>query len=69
MCSAEQLKNGTNEEQWMTDTVSRAEEEGVLILLIDRPAKKNALTSAMYAALAEALQMADADPAIRAILI
>ncbi len=53
----------------MTDTVSRAEEEGVLILLIDRPAKKNALTSAMYAALAEALQMADADPAIRAILI
>jgi enoyl-CoA hydratase/carnithine racemase len=36
---------------------------------IDRPAKKNALTAAMYLALADALNGADADPAVRAILL
>jgi enoyl-CoA hydratase/carnithine racemase len=47
--------------------VSRA--GGVLEARLDRPAKKNALTFAMYAALTEALQQAQADPSVRAALI
>jgi enoyl-CoA hydratase/carnithine racemase len=42
---------------------------GVLEARIDRAAKKNALTFAMYAALTEALQQARADPSVRAALI
>jgi enoyl-CoA hydratase/carnithine racemase len=42
---------------------------GVLEARIDRAAKKNALTFAMYAALTEALQQAHADPSVRAALI
>jgi enoyl-CoA hydratase/carnithine racemase len=42
---------------------------GVLELRLDRPGKKNALTLAMYAALAEALQQAQADPSVRAALL
>jgi enoyl-CoA hydratase/carnithine racemase len=41
---------------------------GVLEIALDRPQKKNALTSAMYGALAQALRDADSDDAIRAIL-
>jgi enoyl-CoA hydratase/carnithine racemase len=47
--------------------VSRA--GGVLELRLDRPAKKNALTFAMYAALGEALAQAQAEPGVRAVLI
>jgi enoyl-CoA hydratase/carnithine racemase len=47
--------------------VSRA--GGVLEARIDRAAKKNALTFAMYTALTEALQQAHADPSVRAALI
>jgi enoyl-CoA hydratase/carnithine racemase len=48
----------------------RTERKGaVLEIAIDRPAKKNAITSAMYAAMADALSEADADPAVRVILI
>lgn len=36
---------------------------------LDRPDKKNALTVAMYQVLADALKGADADPAVRAVLI
>lgn len=36
-------------------------------LVLNRPARRNALTHAMYSALTEALQAADADPAIRVI--
>jgi enoyl-CoA hydratase/carnithine racemase len=43
--------------------------DGVLELRLDRPAKKNALTFAMYAALTEGLQQAQGDPAVRATLI
>ena len=42
---------------------------GVLELRLDRAAKKNALTFAMYAALTEGLQQAQADPGVRAALI
>ena len=43
--------------------------EGVLRIRIDRPEKKNALTAAMYADLAAALERAADEPAVRAVLI
>ena len=42
---------------------------GVAVIEIARPEKKNALTQAMYTAMAEAIAAADADAAIRAVLI
>ena len=42
---------------------------GVATIEIARPEKKNALTVAMYAAMTEALQVANTDPAVRAVLI
>ncbi|MES2821645.1 MAG: enoyl-CoA hydratase-related protein [Pseudomonadota bacterium] len=44
-------------------------EAGLLTLRLDNPDKKNALTRAMYSALAAALREADADPRVRAVLI
>jgi enoyl-CoA hydratase/carnithine racemase len=41
---------------------------GVMEVILARPAKKNALTSAMYARLADALAQADADPEVRCVL-
>jgi len=43
--------------------------DGVATIEIARPEKKNALTVAMYTAMAEALVAARADPAVRAVLI
>lgn len=43
--------------------------DGVLTLRLDRPAKKNALTKAMYSQLSDALEAANADPAVRAVVI
>lgn len=42
--------------------------DGILTISINRPDKKNALTSAMYATLADALEAADTDAAVRVIL-
>ena len=42
---------------------------GVLTIRIDRPAKKNAITAAMYAAMADALHAGEADDAVRVVLI
>jgi len=42
---------------------------GVATIEIARPEKKNALTVAMYQAMADALNAAQADPAVRAVLI
>jgi enoyl-CoA hydratase/carnithine racemase len=42
---------------------------GVATIEIARPEKKNALTQAMYQAMADALTAAQADPAVRAVLI
>ena len=42
---------------------------GVATIEIARPEKKNALTAAMYQAMADALRAAQADPAVRAVLI
>lgn len=42
--------------------------EGVLRIDFNRPEKKNAITAAMYQSLADALENAAADPAVRAVL-
>lgn len=42
---------------------------GVLELRLERPEKRNALTRPMYSALAEALEAAADDPAVRAVLL
>lgn len=44
-------------------------ETGVVHLIIDRPGKKNALTRAMYQALAEAVDQAASEEAVHAIVI
>ncbi|HET9645119.1 MAG TPA: enoyl-CoA hydratase [Burkholderiaceae bacterium] len=49
--------------------IKTATMNGVAIIEIARPEKKNALTVAMYEAMAEALQAADADSNVRAVLI
>ncbi len=53
----------------MSDEVLVTRQDGVLEIRMNRPAKKNALTQAMYGAMADALQSAEADDAIRAALI
>ncbi|MCF5229677.1 MULTISPECIES: enoyl-CoA hydratase-related protein [unclassified Pseudomonas] len=53
----------------MTDAILLQREGGLLTLQFNRPDKKNALTRAMYTQLAEALEQADADSGIRAVLI
>lgn len=45
-----------------------ANADGILTITFNRPDKKNALTSAMYATLAEALEKAETDTSIRVIL-
>ena len=50
-------------------TIKTATLNGVATIEIARPEKKNALTQAMYTAMADALVAAQADPAVRAVLI
>jgi len=44
-------------------------EPGIRTLRLSRPAKRNAITSAMYAALADALRAADADDDVRVVVL
>ncbi|MES2106299.1 MAG: enoyl-CoA hydratase [Pseudomonadota bacterium] len=44
-------------------------ENGILTITFNRPEKKNAITAAMYQAMADSLKDAEADAAVRAILI
>ncbi len=53
----------------MSEHVQVSREGGVQIVRLNRPDKKNALTAAMYAALAEALNAANADDAIAVTVI
>ena len=53
----------------MTGEIVYSAAEGVAQIRIHRPAKKNALTASMYAALAEAIGAAESDSAVRAIVI
>jgi len=50
-------------------SIKTATLNGVATIEIARPEKKNAITSAMYEAMAEALGAANADPKVRAVLI
>ena len=52
----------------MTDILTH-KENGVLTISFNRPEKKNAITAAMYQAMADALREAETDAAVRAILI
>ena len=53
----------------MSEAVRSEMIDGVFHLEMARPEKKNALTAAMYQTMADALATADADPAVRVILI
>ena len=53
----------------MTEQIKIDNDGGILTLTMARPDKKNALTNAMYGALADAIQGAETDPAIRVVLI
>ena len=50
-------------------TIKTATFNGVATIEIARPEKKNAITGAMYGQMADALDAAKADPAVRAVLI
>jgi enoyl-CoA hydratase/carnithine racemase len=51
------------------DHIQTELQNGVLHLILNRPEKKNALTSAMYSTLVEALQRAESDAAVRVIIL
>ncbi|MSQ69289.1 MAG: enoyl-CoA hydratase, partial [Gammaproteobacteria bacterium] len=53
----------------MTEFLDTSISESVLTIRLNRPAKKNALTGAMYLGFAAALTAAQSDPAVRAVLI
>ena len=52
----------------MTEHVTTTLDDGVLIVQMQRPEKKNALTSEMYAALADAIEQADNDRSVKVVL-
>jgi enoyl-CoA hydratase/carnithine racemase len=52
----------------MTDPVLTRFADGILTVTLNRPEKKNALTQAMYAVLAEATERARTDEAVRVLL-
>lgn len=53
----------------MSDAVKVNNERGVLSLRLARPERRNAITVAMYSALAEAIEGAGRDPSVRVITI
>ena len=53
----------------MLDEILATRSGAILEIRLNRPDKKNAITVAMYAALADAFEEAGADPAIRAVTI
>lgn len=52
----------------MTDPVKVEIDAGVMTLTLARPEKKNALSNAMYGVLADSLEAAEQDPAIRVVV-
>lgn len=53
----------------MPDPILTSLADGVLTVTINRPEKKNAITTAMYAALADAFARTETDPAVRVVLL
>lgn len=56
-------------QQILSSQVLISQDGGILKIQINRPDKRNALTSAMYATIADALDSAAADPKIRVVFI
>jgi enoyl-CoA hydratase/carnithine racemase len=52
----------------MTDHVKVEIDAGVMTITLARPDKKNALSNAMYGVLADSLERAEADPAVRVVV-
>ncbi|MFZ0269158.1 enoyl-CoA hydratase [Caulobacter sp.] len=52
----------------MTDHVQVAVDAGVMTITLARPDKKNALSNAMYGVLADSLERAETDPAVRVVV-
>jgi enoyl-CoA hydratase/carnithine racemase len=53
----------------MTEHIKIIRDAGILTLVLDRPAKKNALTHAMYGVLADELERCEADPATHVVVL
>ena len=53
----------------MTEHIKTTTQDGVLEITFARPDKKNALSNAMYRAVADALENAQSDGAIRVVLL
>ena len=53
----------------MNEQIGYQSADGVAQIRIDRPDKKNALTAAMYTGLVDAFKRAEADPAVRVLLL
>ena len=53
----------------VTDDIRVVTDGGITEIIFARPAKKNAITNDMYGAIADALEMAETDDSIRAVLI
>ncbi len=53
----------------MTDHIAITDQQGLRCIAMRRPEKKNAMTQAMYASMAAALDSASADSAIRSVVI
>ena len=49
--------------------IQTSQTDGILTIAFNRPAKKNALTGAMYAAIADALEAAESDSAVRVVVV
>ena len=52
----------------MTDILNHID-QGVMTLTFNRVDKKNSITSAMYAALADAIEQAEQDASVRVVVI
>lgn len=53
----------------MSEQIEVTQDGGVLTLMLNRPDKKNALTNAMYGAMVDAMEAAQHDDAVRAVVI
>ena len=53
----------------MSDHITVTDQGPIRIVRMNRPDKKNALTNAMYGALADAIEGAESDAAVRVVLI
>jgi enoyl-CoA hydratase/carnithine racemase len=71
MAAETEQDTGTGQEDWrkVVPGLRSRQADGVLEVLLDRPAKRNAITLEMYRALTELFVDASADVAIRAVMI